>query len=293
MTIDFSIIGKVLLACALCALPADKRTKRPLTEWKAYQDNLPTEADWDRWGSTTTAICILAGKISGYLLIIDFDDKGSRFEPWCQLIPQELLTRLIVIQTPSGGYHVYFRYECEGEPIGNVKLARKKVAPKNTQTLIETRGEGGVAIAPPTPGYTKLSGSFKSIPVLSRDELELLLDAARSLDEMPKYEPKATTITSSIDMSGVDAAEVVQRAIAYIAKMPEAIQGFNGSADTLRVCNKLYEFGLDRDTAKHIIMKYYNYRCKPEWSEKEIDQKLDTAYNKPLSEAGCSLNHAQ
>ena len=183
MTIVFTTIAKLYLSYMLCALPASKETKRPTVEWKAYQEKLPKESQWDEWGKTATGICIITGKASGYLLVIDFDDKGSRFQPWCQLLPQELLDRLLIVQTPSGGYHVYVRYE--GETVGNVKLARRPEEEK-AKTLIETRGEGGLVIAPPTSGYVVISGSLKNVPVVSPAEWEMLRNAAQSFDEMPK-----------------------------------------------------------------------------------------------------------
>jgi len=282
---DFSInsIVKALLAYSLCVLPADKVTKRPTVEWKAYQDRLPTETEWDEWAKTALGICIVTGRASDNLIVIDFDDKGSRFEAWKQKLPKELFDRLVIVQTQSGGYHVYTR--CDAEPIGNVKLARTA----EKETLIETRGEGGLVIAPPTPGYKILAGSIERIPVLPPDEMNLLLDAARSFDEMPKRNTRSTATSAASPKKPVGKKKAVERAIAYINKMPEAIEGCNGSADAMRAANKLYEFGLDIDTAKQVFIEHYNPRCKPEWSEKEIDHKLDTAYNKPLKEAGCML----
>jgi RecA-family ATPase len=75
--------------------------------------------------------------------------------------------------------------------------------------------------------------------------------------------------------------------------MPAAIQGCNGSAAALNVCNKLFEFGLDRETAKQIFVAHYNPRCKPPWSDYEIDHKLDTAYQKPIKAAGSMLDKSQ
>ena len=281
--IDFSTIAMLYLTHTLCVLPASKETKRPTVPWKAYQNTLPTETEWGEWGRTATGICILAGKISGGLIVIDFDDKGSRFDAWCELLPEELRDKLVVVQTQSGGYHVYVR--CENESIRNVKLARTEEG----KTLIETRGEGGLVIAPPTPGYKILSGSFESIAVLSLAEWELLLNAAQSFDEMQKKTKPKTGNTSAEIL--VDMKEAVRQAIACINTMPEAVDGENGSAAAMRVANKLYEFGLDRETAKQVFLEHYNPRCLPEWSEKEVEHKLDTAYNKPLKMAGYMLTH--
>ncbi|RMF97017.1 MAG: hypothetical protein D6741_10480, partial [Planctomycetota bacterium] len=51
-------------------------------------------------------------------------------------------------------------------------------------TLIETRGEGGLVLAAPTTGYTVISGDWCDLPVLSQDERDTLLSAARQLNEV-------------------------------------------------------------------------------------------------------------
>ena len=282
ITTALTAIAKLYLSYMLCVLPASKETKRPTVAWKSYQDALPTESQWDEWGSSATALCIITGRASGFLLVMDFDDKGSRYQPWCQLLPQELLDRLLVVQTPSGGNHVYVR--CEGEVMGNVKLARTAEG----KTLIETRGEGGLVIAPPTLGYSVIAGTLENIPVVSPAELELLRNAAQSFDEMPE---KATSknISNTTIAIQVDMTEAMRLAIVQAETMPPAIEGCNGSADAMRFANVLYELGLDWDAAVYVFMEYYNPRCIPEWSEKEVEHKLDTAYNKPLREAGCML----
>jgi KaiC/GvpD/RAD55 family RecA-like ATPase len=90
-----------------------------------------------------------------------------------------------------------------------------------------------------------------------------------------------------------NAMEIEYRVLPYINAMPEALQYCNGSAAALNVCNKLFEFGLDKETARQVFTAYYNPRCKPPWSDYEIDHKLDTAYSKPLKPAGCMLDDSQ
>jgi hypothetical protein len=50
-------------------------------------------------------------------------------------------------------------------------------------TLIETRGEGGLFLCAPTPGYDMVQGDFTSLPVLTEDQRNTLLEAAWSLNE--------------------------------------------------------------------------------------------------------------
>ena len=50
-------------------------------------------------------------------------------------------------------------------------------------TLIETRGEGGLFLCAPTPGYELIQGDFTELPVLTETERELLLEAAWALNQ--------------------------------------------------------------------------------------------------------------
>lgn len=74
------------------------------------------------------------------------------------------------------------------------------------------------------------------------------------------------------------------RARAYVAAMPEAISGSNGSGATLAVARKLaQDFQLSEDECWTILCEY-NERCKPPWSEKELRHKLhDATHNARVS----------
>jgi len=52
-----------------------------------------------------------------------------------------------------------------------------------TQTMIETRGEGGQFLAHPTRGYELLQGSFTDLPEITPEERRILINAAVSLNE--------------------------------------------------------------------------------------------------------------
>ena len=113
---------------------------------------------------------------------MDFDNHGELFAAWMERIDTSLLSRLVVEQTPSGGYHVFYRSE---EPVdGNLKLARG-IRDGKEKTLIETRGEGGLFLCAPTEGYVLQQGDLANLAVIPPDARKALLDAARSLDELP------------------------------------------------------------------------------------------------------------
>ena len=199
-------------AAGLCVLPARVDQKRTtLSKWKPYQHQLPTVAEVERWFTETTdACCLLTGAVSGNLELLDFDCAGAAFTEWSQLVcdeAPELLDRLVIERSPSGGYHVVYR--CSESVCGNIKLAScrehlpsgdpverfgKTCTPRQdansqwhlVQTLIETRGEGGLFLCAPSPGYDLVQGDLCDIPVLTSDERELLLRCAWVLDQLPK-----------------------------------------------------------------------------------------------------------
>ena len=184
-------------AAGLCALPAKRAEKRPTISWKQYQGRLPTQAEIDAWfGNNPDAVCILTGKISGNLEMIDFDNGGELFDAWSSRIPADLLPRLVIEETQSGGWHVIYR--CEAEICGNLKLAQRKDGGK-VFTLIETRGQGGLFLCAPTAGYELMQGDLANPPVLTEDQRDALLRAAWELNE---YVPPVTDGPKATSNSG-------------------------------------------------------------------------------------------
>ena len=180
--IDPAIPGKYLRA-GLSVLPAKRERKFPsIGSWKTYRDRLPTEIEVETWFSNShDALCIVCGKVSGNLEILDFDHQGELFPVWKDRIEPELFARLVVEQTPSGGFHVAYR---AASPVcGNIKLAHGKRENDKLVTLIETRGEGGLFLCDPSEGYKLLQNTFEALPVITDEEREDLLCAAYELNE--------------------------------------------------------------------------------------------------------------
>ena len=199
--------ARAYLRAGLCPLPAILAEKRPaLSAWKQYQKHLPTEHQLQHWFTDSQPICLLTGAISGNLELIDFDFGGELFEPWRELVEAEspgLAERLIIERSQSGGHHVIFR--CEATIPGNQKLAQRIIQAPDQQdmvidgkryrphrvgdqyavtvTLIETRGEGGLFLCHPTPGYTLEQGDLQNVPVLTEDKRNILIEAALALNE--------------------------------------------------------------------------------------------------------------
>jgi hypothetical protein len=199
--------ARAYLGAGLCPLPAILAEKRPdLPGWKQYQKRLPTEHQLERWFTDSQPICVLTGMVSGNLEMIDFDFGGELFDAWVELVEADapgLLDRLLIERSQSGGRHVVYR--CVAALPGNLKLAQrvfpapddqevticgKRYRPRRvgdhyqvTCTLIETRGEGGLFLCHPTPGYALERGTFECLPILTEAERKMLIEAAWALNE--------------------------------------------------------------------------------------------------------------
>lgn len=169
--------------------------KRATVSWKRFQQALPEPQELEQQFASPRAkgIAIITGAVSGSLEVIDVDCKydttGTLMQDLMQAITDampSLAQRLMVIQTKSKGYHLYYRCPVIA---GNQKLAQRPATAEEVAAnpnekvlvLIETRGEGGYVVAPPTEGYVKTSGEW--IPDITEDEREALLEIARSFNQ--------------------------------------------------------------------------------------------------------------
>jgi len=173
------------LDAGLCVLPAVLAEKRPaLAAWKPFQTCLPSQAQLAQWFAKSDACCLLTGAISRHLEMIDFDAGGALYDCWAALVEEQapgLLARLVIERSQRGGLHVVYR--CRSAICGNLKLAQRLGANGRPETLIETRGEGGLFLCCPSPGYELLQGDLAAPPVLEEVERDVLLSCAWSLNE--------------------------------------------------------------------------------------------------------------
>ena len=131
-------IAKKYLAVGLNPLPIVKGEKYPMVE----NHNSVKMTEESIMDYPYDAIGVSTGIISGGLEAIDFDlknasDPAAVMKVFKSKVPKELLSKLVVQQTQSGGYH--FVYRCED-------ISSSKQLAKNPEgkAIIETRGEGGL-----------------------------------------------------------------------------------------------------------------------------------------------------
>ena len=165
--------------------------KQAIFPWKIYQTKEITLDEINRQLTDHKAkgIAVICGAVSGNLEAIDVDTKYQTYDLWEKLkekIPVELYNKLHIVSTKNKGYHLLYRCEVIE---GNKKLAQRYATPdemaKNpnikTHCIIETRGEAGYVVAPPTDGYTIVQ---EGIQVISLDDRDELLSICRSFNEV-------------------------------------------------------------------------------------------------------------
>jgi len=168
--------------------------KRAVFPWTEFQSSIMNDATIQHQFTNDRCknIAIIGGGVSGGLEIIDVDlkyDVSGNLWQRLQDAMADLMPLLYVVRTKSGGYHLYYR--CE-EVQGNQKLAMRNATKDELKetphakeiVLIETRGEGGYVLAPPSEGYTKEKDFV--INVITLEQRDSILSICRSFNEVVK-----------------------------------------------------------------------------------------------------------
>jgi len=160
-----------------------------------------------------TGVGAVMGAASGNVELFDFDDRET-YRIFKEAAENTGLGDLVARvesgyseRTPHGVHWYWYCNEIEG----NKKLAQRPKRPEEmkddkdkVKTLIETRGQRGYSIMAPSNGkvhpdglaYTVLAGNVAEIVTVTPEERKLLLDLARSCDQMPINEPHRVTATT-------------------------------------------------------------------------------------------------
>lgn len=178
--------------------------KSPYRQWKKYQREIVTKEELfaQMEHHNTTAVAIICGAVSGNLEVVDIDVKqlpgieAQLFKDLNTLYPG-LLNRLRIHQSPSGGFHLIYRVEPTFKIPGNQKLAsrpstEKELAanPAKIKTFLETRGEGGYVLAPPSMGY--VVHQENPIPLITAEERDNIINLCRCYNQAVKKDATTT-----------------------------------------------------------------------------------------------------
>jgi len=170
----------------LSVIPLAFKDKRPIVEWKEYQERLPSDEELTKWfKGKKRNIAIICGRVSGGLVVVDFDSK-EKFTDFIMKLKnasiglKHAIENTWIVKTGKG-YHVYLRLENED------------LVPRTKPRLAEgldVKAEGGYVVAPPSIHPSGVEYTFilndpreKSIEVISEKEWKELLSLLAPREE--------------------------------------------------------------------------------------------------------------
>lgn len=192
-------LAKKYIESGISIIPTDIKTKQPFfsllpkdpntnkSSWKYFQNDIASADQINTWFSRdNVALAIVLGPVSDNMELLDFDNHLNNasliFESFSKAVKEynpELFKKLVIQTTQSGGFHVIYRCEVIE---GNQKIATQENALGHKKTVIETRGEGGYALAYPTPGYNIIQNSIDNVPLISIDERDFIIGVCKSFN---------------------------------------------------------------------------------------------------------------
>ncbi len=204
MSMELKTTGLEYARAGLSVIPVKKDKRPALQSWSKYQrEPMHDDIISDHFSKPgAQGIAIICGKVSGNLEVLDVDVKydgtGNLAQNLLDLVAGTITdVELPVVQTVNKGLHLYYR--CS-EISGNQKLATNV----KREVLIETRGEGGYVVAPPSPGYNLFHGEIMAIPEITPEQREKLFAIAASFDESGEEREPSFSIDAATGRSPFD-----------------------------------------------------------------------------------------
>lgn len=211
------------------------------------------------------AVGVACGRSSG-VFVVDVDSPDPSHPIHDRMDPT------LTVQTPRGGFHYYYRMP-EGGEDDDVLRNTQKAKDCLGYGDVDTRGIGGYVVG---PGSTTSAGTYDVICDVEPAPIpDWVLEAMRAY-KRPK--PAARQIMPA---SVIDPSRRLERARAYVARMEGAISGSGGHTQAMKVARACATgFGLSESEILE-VMREWNGRCHPPWSERELAHKAKEASTKP------------
>ena len=243
--------------------------KRPIIkDWpnRASTDEATIRAMWAQYPQAPVAI--VTGRRSG-LFVVDVDKEGGH--------PiHDRLDPTMLVGTPRGGAHYYYRMPDgldDDDVLRNTQKADKCLGYGD----VDTRGNGGYVLAPGS-----VVGDGRQYEILV--DVEPAPIPAWVLDAMRSYKRASVQAQRALVLPSArigDRDTAMRRARAYVARMPGAISGAGGHSSTMAVARACATgFGLDVGDVLEVLREF-NLRCTPPWSDRELEHKAREASTKP------------
>jgi hypothetical protein len=257
--VDWALKYLELGYCVIPCIPPTKDEegkdqKRPRINWEEFQGRKPTKEEVEVWFKKwpNSRIGLVTGAISD-LFVVDCDTEEAHQKMEQEYLPDSFLTPKA--KSPHG-YHYYFQ---------NEKDLRN--ATKIAGMGLDTRGEGGFIMAPPSRGLN--GDSYAWIKGLEPWTVECapMPQALSSLliNFLNKHIASYQGVTTKTTTDHID-----------------HINFTKGSRDEslFHIANHLVKGGMPEQEIQQILMLIGQKVCEPPFPEKEILNKIQSAFNR-------------
>ena len=258
-----------LLARGLAPIPIPYKTKAPaIVGWQRLRltaDDLPRY-----FNGQPLNIGTLLGEPAGWLIDVDLD------HPRAVELADSFLPHTDMVWGRAGNPGSHRLYRVSGP------LETRKWMTSGRAMVVELRSTGCQTVAPgsihPSGEAIRWDADGEASTV---DPAELIAAvealAGAVLAELGE-EPTKPAAGPAPRQSTAAPAKVLERAAAYLARIPGAVAGSGGHNQTYAAATAMvHGFGLEPDVAFDLLRREYNPRCSPPWTDKELRHKVDDA----------------
>lgn len=245
-----------------CKFPLRPSSKLPALE--GWRLTTPNETDFTHYG-----IALQAGEI-----VLDIDPRnypkcpltGEEINTWKELQDKWKLPQTKAVRTPSGGFHFYY-----------TKPADFVVAwHQDDYQGIDFASEGHYVVG--EHSVTR-DGIYKPLNTIGPVPIPL-----KFLESLKKPTAKADRVSDN-DFEE-DAPAVVNKYKIYLDNCTPAVEGEHGNHTTYGYACYGRDLGLSRYVTYEAMWEVFNPRCKPPWTEAELDNLVKNAYRYARSAQG-------
>lgn len=249
--------------------------KRPLIRWQEYQQKRANKRQirkwWSQWPNANVGI--VTGSISG-IMVVDVDSQTGH-DTLNNYLPENLLTP--VVNTPSGGWHYYFRYKK-----GLVNRAR-------TITDCDVRTDGGYIVAPGSCGKNGLAYSWlKNLDLHEVEPTEMpesLFSVLKNGSHCQNSSPSEQIKDNMHLKEGCreerrsDTNDLVNNG-QQMSTFDNILFAKGGRDEALfHLANNLVKSGMPIANIQE-YMHFFGSHCSPPFPKKEIQTKIQSALNR-------------
>lgn len=238
-------------------------TKEPFPNFKWKENSFFNTTKPVNWGEIYGVV------IPPEYVVIDIDKKNNKngIESWKNLCIDLALSdedrKTMTVQTPSGGFHLYF-----SKP-SNIELSYKLKNYPDIEFLTTNAGKAHYVIGANSLsdlGLYKLLSDFSSIKPLPDALIEVLQKTKKDKNNTQKQ-------------TNTDIQDDIDAFTALLIKAPGAIEGQQGDHTTFSIACQGRDFGLSAAKVFELMQTYYNPKCSPQWTPEALSVKISNAFN--------------